>query len=119
MGTRLNVESEDHIHVYFSDNKFYAYCDYDEVKNSFDYLYEHIVDKKGYDSPEELYYGYFCIVPCTDEYILSFDEFKHFAELYIEDAYNFHGEQLADHYKIKENLQEMINVPGKKIVDWS
>lgn len=119
MGTRLTVVSNGY--EYFGNHKFYMYQDFDHVKNSFEYLFpimleQNFMDRANFYSTAKEYYGIFCVYGCTDELLLSEEQFKEFAKLYAEDLINTYGAEDTEH--ITDALENLCNQPGPKTLYW-
>ena len=123
MGFRIEVGlANDRNIVYGNDHKLYGYVAYESVKSSFDYIHKFIKEQWNElwenDTADDAY-SIMCGIGMTDELILSAEEFKSFAELYLADArlaWNDLDGSLTEH--IKEYMHKLADMPGDKVVNW-
>lgn len=126
MGFRMSVcreiDRRDHNRWYGDDHKLYGYVSFDDVVKSFVYISRFMkaqwenLDYEIYDDPREIY-DYICAVPATDYLILSEEEFKEFADLYLKDV--FKNNSIETFQAVCEYMTKLILAPGNKAIWWS
>lgn len=122
MGFRLTIKPADSIECFGDDHKLYGYWKFEEVINSFMVLYPLIKEqwpKLSDNSPESVYYTYFCAAGVTDELTVSNDIFEAFVKEYITDLIRtFHAPELVAIVALY--LTKLCyKYPGDKILYWS
>ena len=121
MGFRLTIKTADN-EEFGDDHKLYGYWKYEEVINSFMVLYPLIKEqwpKLSDNSPESVYYTYFCAAGVTDELTVSNVVFEAFVKEYITDLIKtFHAPELVAIVALY--LTKLAyKYPGDKILYWS
>lgn len=127
MGFRMSVcreidRNKDYNRWYGDDHKLYGYYSFEDVAKSFVYISRFMKtqwkDLKDtiYDDPREIY-NYICYVGATDDLILSEDEFKEFANLYLKDV--FKNKPIEIFQAVSEYVIKLILAPGNKVIWWS
>lgn len=124
MGFRMNVcrevDRKDYNRWYGDDHKLYAYYSFEDVVESFVYIsrfmkaqWEDLKDTI-YDDPRNVY-DYMCYIGYTDDLVLSEEEFKEFADLYLKDVFKNDSEtfQAVSKYMIK-----LASASGNKVIWW-
>ena len=126
MGFRMNVcreiDRQDYNRWYGDDHKLYGYYSFDDVAKSFVYISRFMkaqwenLSYEIYDDPREIY-SYICAVLATDYLILSEEEFKEFADLYLKDV--FKNKPIETFQAVSEYMTKLILEPGNKAIWWS
>lgn len=108
-----------------NDHKLYCYTDWKNVSLSFRYLFIKALSKKEefkfcLRSPntEKDAYGLLCHLSTTGDLTLSEDEFKEFAELYLQNFIMTYPERIEDYIRICDYMYRMCKTPGNKILNW-
>lgn len=121
MGFRMSIKYGDK--EYGDDHKLYGYYSFEEVAKSFVYIsrfmkaqWEEFKDTTIYDDPREIY-SYMCCVGATDALVLSEEEFKEFADLYLKDVLN--NKPIETFQAVSEYMVKLIAAPGNKAIWWS
>ena len=125
MGFRMSVcrenDRKDYNQWYGDDHKLYGYYSFEDVAKSFVYISRFMKaqwdDLKDtiYDDPREIY-SYICYVGSTDDLILSEEEFKEFADLYLKDV--FKNKPIETFQAVSEYMIKLILAPGNKAIWW-
>ena len=119
MGFRLSTWPKNgERYKYGDDHKFYGYVSFSDVEMSFTYLYSIIRKQDEYINTaltiEEAYDNFICS-GCTEEYVLTDEEYKEFMRLYILDLrMNYNG----DISSIIRWMNELACIPGDKVLIW-
>ena len=115
MGFRMNIHCNNR--DYGDDHKLYGYQNLKDL-SSFQVLIPDIIRQWSVPntySDEDIYYMYFCVSGATDDLILDEIEFSVFAKRYCNDVRKAFG---ADGDYIINYMEELINLPGKKVLSW-
>lgn len=121
MGFRLNAWSKNgERYKYGDDHKFYGYAGFSDVKMSFTYLYSIIRKQDKYIDMAltiEEAYGNFICCGCTEEFILTDEEYKEFMSLYILELIVWkHYDNSVD--GVARWMNELACIPGDKVLIW-
>ena len=126
MGFRLSVRAIDSNEWFGDDHKLYGYWPYDEIRNSFDFLYPFILAQwEGYnvfesdefENPAKEAYDLLSGVNWTDELELDDESFKIWIKKYLNDLKSTkHTVSCID--AATEYLTKLSNVSGHKILTW-
>lgn len=104
------------------DHKLYGYFAYEDVKNSFDYIYKFIHEQDDilsdelYADPKECY-DMLCCLCHVGPIHLSVKEFKEFSKLYLEDIKKNKDENCYKY--VSEYMNDIISCEKRDIVlEW-
>ena len=125
MGFRMNVcreiDRQDYNRWHGDDHKLYGYFSFEDVAKSFIYIsrfmkaqWEDLKDTI-YDDPRDIY-GYICCVGCTDDLILSEEEFEKFASLYLADIAKNTSEETFNF--VCSYMIPLAMLPDNKVIWW-
>ena len=113
----MSIVAADEIH--YGDHKFYGYVSFDDVKESFSFLYPFIKKQWNYDwdwgDDIDIAYDIFCCISHTDPLVLTESEFKEFIELYLHDLLSY---SIKYDY-VEERLRMLCDIPGDKSLFWN
>lgn len=115
MGFRMNIRCNNR--DYGDDHKLYGYRDFKSL-SSFQVLIPDIIRQWNVPntySNKDIYDIYFCAAPGTEDLILDEIGFSVFAKRYCNDVRKAFG---ADRDYIINYMEELINLPGKKVLSW-
>lgn len=120
MGFRMYVKHNDQ--EYGNDHKLYGYYSFEDVAKSFVYISRFMkaqwenLNYATYDDPREVY-DYICYIGATDDLVLSEEEFKEFADLYLKDV--FKNKPIETFQAVNEYMTNLIHAPGNKVIWWA
>lgn len=126
MGTRLSVWPEGRVNESVgNDHKLYFYQPWENVSLSFRFLFDRVL---RYDPLFETYtrspntakdaYSDACGFPDIGPYILSEDDFKVFASLYLMDFMKAFPDSAEDYARVAKYMHDMSEINGNKVVCW-
>lgn len=124
MGMRLNIQNEFSGRMFYGKHKFYGYVDYEECKNSFNFLYPFLScqdEMFNYDSfkdtAEKESYELLCVLPSTGDIRMDAESFVVFMKKYISDLKK--SDRSLEAINDAETMLEQANSePGFKILSW-
>lgn len=126
MGFRLSVRAIDSDEWFGDDHRLYGYWPYDEVRNSFDFLYPFILaqweeynvfESDEFENPAKEAYDLLCACNWTDDLELDDESFKIWIKKYLNDLKTTKHTVPCMH-AVYGYLTNLSNVPGHKILAW-
>lgn len=116
MGFRISIKCGDK--EYGDDHKLYGYQPLEDL-SSFVVLLPDVIKQWGAPytyNDKDIYYLYFCVANVTNDLVLDDIVFSVFAKRYCDDIRKAFGGNGDD---IIKYMQELINMPGNKILSWA